>query len=56
MAFLNGLKAHPASYTVGTMSFMGVKQPGHGADLPLLSNTEVTNGFKLYLLLPSVSA
>jgi len=44
MAFLNGPKAHPATCIVGTMSFLGVNQPGHGADLPLLSNTEVTNG------------
>jgi len=26
--------AHPASYTMGTGSFMGVKQPGHGVDHP----------------------
>jgi len=56
MAFLNGPKAHPASCMVGTMSFLGVKQPWHSADLPLLSNTEVTNGLELYLPLPSVSA
>jgi hypothetical protein len=26
--------AHPASYTMGTGSFQGVKQPGRGADHP----------------------
>jgi len=26
--------AHPASYTVGTESFPGVKQPGRGIDHP----------------------
>jgi hypothetical protein len=26
--------AHPASYTRGTESFPGVKQPGHGGDHP----------------------
>jgi hypothetical protein len=31
-----GPGAHPASCTVGTGSFMGVKQLGHGADHPPL--------------------
>jgi len=26
--------AHPASYTVGTGSFLGVKRPGRGVDHP----------------------
>jgi len=26
--------AHPASYAVGTGSFLGVKRPGHGTDYP----------------------
>jgi len=56
VAFLNGPKANPASCIVGTVSFLGVKQPGHGADLLLLSNTEVTNGLELYLPLPYVTA
>jgi len=30
-----GPKAHPASYTMGTRSFLGVKLPGRGADHPL---------------------
>jgi TRAP-type uncharacterized transport system substrate-binding protein len=25
-------EAHPASYTIGTGSFLGVKRPGRGAD------------------------
>jgi hypothetical protein len=31
-----GPEAHPASCTIGTGSFPGVKQPGHGADHPPL--------------------
>ena len=29
-----GPGVHPASYTVGTGSFLGVKRPGHGVDHP----------------------
>jgi len=29
-----GPGAHPASYTMDTESFVGVKQPGHGVDQP----------------------
>jgi hypothetical protein len=36
--------AHPASCTIGTGSFPGVKQLGHGADHPLPSSAEVENG------------
>ena len=36
---------HPA---MGTGSFLGVKQPGRGADHPHPSSAEVTNGFELY--------
>jgi hypothetical protein len=35
--------AHPASCTMGTGSFPGVKRPGRGADHPLPSSAEVTN-------------
>ena len=28
-------EAHPASYTIGTGSFQGVKRPGRGADHPI---------------------
>ena len=31
-----GPEAHPASYTMGTGSFSGVKRPGRGADHPPL--------------------
>jgi hypothetical protein len=37
-----GHEAHPASYTMGTGSFPGVRQPGNGADHPLPSSAEVT--------------
>jgi hypothetical protein len=33
--------AHPASCTMGTGSFAGVKRPGRGADHPPPSSTEV---------------
>jgi hypothetical protein len=36
-----GPGAHPASCTMGTRSFPGVKQPGRGADHPPPSSTEV---------------
>jgi hypothetical protein len=29
-----GYGAHPASYTMATKTFLGVKQPGRGADHP----------------------
>jgi hypothetical protein len=37
--------AHPASCTMGTGSFLGVKQPGHGADHPPPSSAEVMKGY-----------
>ena len=33
--FQTGPGAHPASYTMGTGSFQGVKWPGRGVDYPL---------------------
>ena len=36
-----GPGAHPASYTVGTGSFPGVKWPGRGVDHPPASSAEV---------------
>ena len=36
----NGPGAHPASYTLGTVSFPGLKRPGHGVDPPLPSSAE----------------
>jgi hypothetical protein len=35
--------AHPASCTMGTESFSGVKRPGRGVDYPPLSSAEVEN-------------
>jgi hypothetical protein len=37
----NGPGTHPASCTMGTGSFPGVKRPGRGADHPLPSSAEV---------------
>ena len=48
-----GLGAHPASYTVGTRSFPGVKQPGHDIDHPPSSSAEVKERVELYLYFPS---
>jgi len=48
-----GPGVHPAFYTVGTSSFPGVKQPGHGTDHPPLSSTEVKERAQLYLYSPS---
>jgi len=36
-----GPGAHPASCTMGTVSFLGVKWPGHGVDHPPPSSAEV---------------
>jgi len=45
--------AHPASYTVGTGSFPGVKRPGPGVDHPPPSSAEVKERVELYLYSPS---
>jgi hypothetical protein len=45
--------AHPASYTMGTGSFPGVKRPGRGFDCPLPSCTEVEKKLDQYLYFPS---
>jgi hypothetical protein len=39
-----GPGAHPASCTMGTGSFAGVKRPGRGTDHPPASSAEVTKG------------
>jgi hypothetical protein len=46
-------EAHPASTTVGTGSFLGVKQPGHGVDYPPPSIAEVKERVQPYLYSPS---
>jgi hypothetical protein len=48
-----GCVAHPASYTVGTGSFPGVKKPGRGVDHPLPPSAEVKERVELYLYSPS---
>ena len=45
--------AHPASCTMGTGSFAGVKRPGRGVDHPLPSSAEVEERVELYLYSPS---
>ena len=48
-----GPGAHPASYTMGTGSFSGVKRPGRGVDNPPPSSTEVEGRVELYVYTPS---
>ena len=45
--------AQPASYTMGTGSFLRVKRPGRGADHPPPSRAEVEGRVELYLYSPS---
>jgi len=47
---------HPASYTVGTGSFPGVKRPGRGVDHPPQPRVEVKERVELYLYSPSGSS
>jgi len=42
-------QAHPASYTMGTGSFLGVKWLGCGVDHPPPSSAEVKEREELYL-------
>jgi len=44
-----GPGAHPASYTMGTGSFLGVKRPGRGVDHPHPSSAKVKERVELYL-------
>ena len=39
---------HPASYTMGTGFFLGVKQPRCGLDHPPISSAEVRERVELY--------
>jgi len=40
---------HPASYTVGTRSFPGIKQPWHGVNHPPSSSAKVKERVALYI-------
>jgi hypothetical protein len=48
-----GSEAHTGSYTTGTGSFPGVKQPGRGVDPPPPSSAKVKERVELYLYSPS---
>jgi len=48
-----GSEAHPASYTMGTGSFLGVKRPERGVDHPPPSSAEVKETVELHLYSPS---
>jgi len=48
-----GPGAHPASYTMDTGSFPGVKRPGRGIDHPPPSRAEVEGRVELYIYSPS---
>ena len=48
-----GPGAHPASCTIGTGSFLGLKQPGCGVDHPPPSSAKVKERVELYLYSPS---
>jgi hypothetical protein len=51
--FQTGPGAHPASYTMDTGSYPGVKRPGRCADHPPPSSSEVKERVELYLCSPS---
>jgi len=45
--------AHPASYTMGTGSVLGIKWPESGIGHPPPSSTQVKEGAELHLYSPS---
>jgi hypothetical protein len=51
-----GSGTHSASYTLGTGSFLGVKQTGCGVDQATPSSAEVKEKVELYLYSPAGSA
>ena len=48
-----GPGANPASYTMGTGSFPGVKRPGRGGDHPPPSSAKVKEKIEIYIYSPS---
>jgi hypothetical protein len=48
----NGPGANPASYTMGTGSFPGIKRPRRGVDHPPSSSAEVKEIVELYICSP----
>jgi hypothetical protein len=52
-AVQTGPGAHPASYTMGTGSFPGVKRSGRGVDYPPSSSARIKERVELYLYAPS---
>jgi hypothetical protein len=50
--FQTGPGAHPASYTMGTGTFHGVKRPGRDVDHPTPSSTKVKESVGPYLYIP----
>ena len=48
--------AHPASYTIDTGSFRGVKRPGRGVDHPPPSSAEVKERVELYIYPPPLGS
>jgi len=51
-----GYVVHPASYTMRTWSFPGLKRPGRDVDHPPPSSAEVKESVKLFLYSPSGSS
>jgi hypothetical protein len=47
-----GPGAHPASYTMDTGSFLGIKRPGRGVDHPPTTSAEFKERVELYLYSP----
>jgi len=47
-----GPGGHPASYTMGTGAFLGVKRPGRGVDHPQPTREEVKERIEQYLYSP----
>ena len=50
----NGPEAYPASSTVGTRSFPGIKRPGRVGDPTPRFSAEAVNTLEVFVRLPSV--